>query len=76
MSMTNRKFRIDGNDYICVTIDTETICQRAETLVKENSKKTEALIDTLRKWLKTAEPGETFETDKFFVSVGLVGSSL
>lgn len=74
--MTNRKFRIDGNDYICVTIDPETICQKAETLTKDNSKKTEALLESLRKWLKTAEPGETFETDKFFVSVGLVGSSL
>lgn len=74
--MTNRKFRIDGNDYICVTIAPETICQKAETLAKDNGKKTEALLDSLRKWLKTAESGETFETDKFFVSVGLVGSSL
>lgn len=64
------KYQIIGNAYICTTIDAETICQKAEMLLSgtvRNKLELENRVQDLRRWCRTAKPGDSNIQDEFTV---------
>ena len=64
------KYQIIGNAYICTTIDAETACQKAEMLLSNtvrNKQEREKRVQDLRRWCRTAKPGDSNIQDEFTV---------
>lgn len=70
--MDNRKFQIQNGTYICMALDAETVCQKAEMLLWESEKEREernARISQLLVWCKYAKPNDQLVQKEFIVSV-------
>lgn len=64
------KYQIIGNAYICTTIDAETVCQKAEMLLSNtvrNKQERKKRVQDLRRWCRTAIPGDSNIQDEFTV---------
>lgn len=63
-------YEIIGNDYICATFDVETICQKAEMLLKKtvrNATLRGERMNHLRKWCVAAGPGDSLIKDEYTI---------
>ena len=70
--MDNKKFQIDNGSYICMTIDAETICEKADWILNSTMKdpaSRKARVKQLRSWCHTARPDECLIQNEFTVSV-------
>lgn len=70
--MDNKKFQIDNGSYICMTIDTETICEKADRILSSTVKDPagrKTRIEQLRSWCQSALPDDCLVQSEFTVSV-------
>ncbi len=75
--MDKRKYQINNMSYICTAIDAETICQKADWILKSTIRDKagrEARINQLRVWCKSARPDEQLTLKEFTVSVQRINS--
>lgn len=67
--MTNKKYQITGKDIICMTIDIETVCQKAASLYDCSGSEKSKEISELRRWCDAAQAGDILTTPHYTVTV-------
>lgn len=70
--MDNKKFQINNGSYICMTIDAETICEKADSILRLTVKDPmgrKARVKQIQSWCQSALPDDCLVQSEFTVSV-------